>query len=321
MSSKIRALAAVLSSLALGLFVSAEAQVAASGPGRTMTAVPAPKADDCITDVSAGDHTFSCTGLTYKVVVDPMCLKSACGLIFDIHGAGMSADVMRANTELNLIAPSRGYLVVQPSASATGTGSWKYEESGASMANFMERMIEAFHVDKKRVHVGGFSMGAAMTFWFLCNHNDMLASVSVVTGSSADQVQAPAKASGGGGKCIDAIGASWSPRVSIFFFNGIKDPALTEAKAQERADGIVSRLSLTGGDIIAKDDHYARRHWTGAGGMAFDFLTHDYAAEGRLAGHCMPGGKVVNATTCTEGDIKLHYGKLALDWYMAHPKP
>jgi poly(3-hydroxybutyrate) depolymerase len=309
-----RAFAAALSSLILGPLAPGEAQVA-SGPGRTMASVPAPRADDCITDVSAGDHTFSCTGLTYKVMVDPMCLKFACGLIFDIHGASMSADIMRANTELNEIAPSRGYLVVHPSASATGTGSWSYETSGASMADFMTRMTKAFHVDEKRIHVTGFSMGAAMTFWFLCNHNDRLASVGIVTGSSADQVQAP-----GGGKCIDALNASWKPRTPILFLNGVKDPALTEAKAKERADGIVSRLGLTGGETIAGDDHYTRRHWTGADGMEFDFITHDYAAKERLAGHCMPGGRVVNATTCTEGDIKLHWGKLVLDWFMAHPK-
>jgi poly(3-hydroxybutyrate) depolymerase len=317
MLSKTRSLAVALLSLILGVLAPSEAQVAASGPGRAMASVPAPKSDECITDVSPGDHTFSCTGLTYKVTVDPMCLKSACGLIFDIHGAGMSADVMRANTELNELAPPRGYLVVHPSASPTGTGSWTYEVSGASMADFMKRMVKAFHVDEKRIHVTGFSMGAAMTFWFLCNHPDRLASVAVVTGSSADQVKAP----GGEGKCIDALNASWSPRVPIFFFNGIKDPALTEAKAQERTDGIVSRLSLKGGEKIAGDDRYTRRHWTGAGGMEFDFLTHDYAAEGRLAGHCMPGGRVVNATTCNQGDIKLHWGKLALEWFMAHPKP
>ena len=49
-------------------------------------------------------------------------------------------------------------------------------------------------------------------------------------------------------------------------------------------------------------------------------ITHDYAAKERLAGHCMPGGRVVNATTCTEGDIKLHWGKLALDWFKAQHK-
>jgi hypothetical protein len=109
--------------------------------------------------------------------------------------------------------------------------------------------------------------------------------------------------------------------VPIFFLNGIKDPALTPAKAQERADGLVSRLGLKGGDVIAKDAHATRRQWTGAGGMVLDFMTHDLAAEGRLAGHCIPGGRVVNATTCAPAGSNLHYGKLALDWYIAHPKP
>ena len=59
---------------------------------------------------------------------------------------------------------------------------------------------------------------------------------------------------------------------------------------------------------------------TGAGGMVFDFLEHDYNAEGKLAGHCMPGGTPLNATTCTKGEIKVNWGETALQWFIDHPK-
>jgi poly(3-hydroxybutyrate) depolymerase len=300
--------------MALGLLA---AGAASAQSARRPAPIPAPKPVGCVTEVTAGDTKFACDGITYFVAVDPKCLKEACGLIFDIHGASMSATQQRQNTELDKLGPPKGYLVVQPSAAPEGPGTWNFETSPPKVAAFMDQMIQAFHVDRARVHVTGFSMGAGMTFWFLCNHPDKLASVAVVTGSSADQVKAPT----GGGKCIDALNADWKPRVPILFMNGIKDVALTEAAAQARTDGIVSRLALSGGQRIAGDDHWQRRHWSGAGGMEFDFVTHDYSAGERLGGHCMPGGKTVNATTCTLGDIKLHWGQLALDWFIAHPKP
>jgi pimeloyl-ACP methyl ester carboxylesterase len=315
-----RGMALASTLLAVVSAVHGHAQVAPGGApagvGRMMARIEEPKSSGCITDVSPGDHTYSCDGIIYRVMVDEMCTRLACGLIFDIHGAGMSAEIMRANTGLHKLAPSKGYLVVHPSAAPTGIGSWNFETSPPKMADFMFRMIDVFHVDKARIHVTGFSMGAAMTFSFLCSHNDILASTAVVTGQSADQVRAP----DGTRKCIDAIDANWQPRVPILFMNGVLDPALTPTLAHARRDGIVSRLSLTGGEKIAGDSHYTRTRWTGMGGMVFDFLEHDYSAEGKLAGHCMPGGTPPNATTCTKGEIKVNWGETALQWFIDHPK-
>jgi poly(3-hydroxybutyrate) depolymerase len=78
--------------------------------------IEAPVPDDCITDVSAGDHTFSCSGLTFLVKVDEQCTERACGLIFDVHGGTMSGAQMRDNTQLHELGAAQGYLVVHPSA-------------------------------------------------------------------------------------------------------------------------------------------------------------------------------------------------------------
>jgi poly(3-hydroxybutyrate) depolymerase len=154
------------------------------GTPMSMQPVAAPVADDCITDVSAGDHTFTCSGLTFLVMVDDLCTKYACGLIFDIHGATMSGLQMRDNTHLQELAPPHGYLVVHPSATASNTGgTWDLTNDPPKVADFMTRMIQAFHVDSNRIHVTGFSQGGAMTWWFLCNHNDLLASAGPVAGA------------------------------------------------------------------------------------------------------------------------------------------
>jgi pimeloyl-ACP methyl ester carboxylesterase len=302
-------------SLGLALVLATAARGAAQD--RPMMPILEPRPSGCITTVAAGDHTFPCGDITYRVVVPDMCARLACGLIFDVHGAGMSSRGMRSNTNLHNLAPSHGYLVVHPGAAPDGPGTWSFTESPPQLADFMSQMIDAFHVDPARVHMTGFSMGAAMTFAFLCTHPDWLASVAVATGSSADQVRTPDGSRG----CIDALDADWHPRVSIFFMSGIHDPALTEGAARARTEGIVSRLALTGGLEVAGDGHYQRRRWTGPDGMVFDFLLHDYDAESeRLGGHCMPGGLETQPTTCTKGEIAIDWGALVLNWFINHPK-
>lgn len=157
-----------------------------------------------------------------------------------------------------------------------------------------------------------------MTFWLLCNHNDVLASVAVVTGLSVDQMRAP----DGSRRCIDAIDAAWQPRVPILFMNGVLDPVLTPNLARARVGGRIERLALRGGDRIAGDGHFTRWRWTDTSErMTFDFIEHDYSAEGQLAGHCMPGGLKPTRTTCTDGAIRLNWGEIALQWFLDHPKP
>jgi pimeloyl-ACP methyl ester carboxylesterase len=285
-----------------------------------------PVADDCITDVNAGDHTFSCGGLTFLVMVDEKCTKQACGLIFDVHGGTMSGKQMRDNTKLHELAPPKGYLVVHPSATPEKTGgTWDLATHPPVLADFMKRMIKAFHVDESRVHVTGFSQGSGMTFWFLCNYPELLASTAPISGQSADMVTVMAT----GGSCLDAINASWKPRVPILFMSGTKDLALAIEPARARVTGLVDRLSLSGGEQIEGDGHYSRKRWTGADNMVLDFIEHDYGGQAVLDGHCVPGGTDLagsennlgaNATTCSTGDIKIKWGEVALQWFIDHPK-
>jgi hypothetical protein len=272
-----------------------------------------PVPDECITDVSVGDHTFNCDGMKYQVMVDEKCTKFSCGLIFDVHGAAMTGEDMRTNNELHLLAPPQGFLTVHPTSP---TRSWAWATDPPKLVDFMDRMIKAFHVDKKRIHMTGFSMGSAMTFWFLCNHREALASVAPVTGMSADQVTV----AGTDKNCIQSIGADWQPRVPILFMCGNRDNALTPPKAQARVDGIVNRLGLAGGDAIDSGSGYTRKRWVGKDGMVFDFLQHDYSAAARLAGHCIPGGSKTSGFACTIGNPAFHFGKVALQWFIEHPK-
>lgn len=281
-----------------------------------MQAIPLPVPDDCITKVVAGDHKFTCSGVTFHVLVDEMCTKFACGLIFDVHGGTMGGLQMRDNTKLHELAPKHGYIVVHPSATPEATGgSWDLSADPPKIVDFFQRMAKAFHTDPKRHHVTGFSQGSAVTFYFLCKHSNLLASAAPVSGNSADTT------------CINA---AWQPRVPFLFMSGTKDTALTIENANMRVEKMVAELKLTGGVQIDGDGHYTRKRWTGEGGMELDYIVHDYGGQAALDGHCIPGGTDkpgspnnlfgINATTCTTGEIKLNWGETALKYFLEHPK-
>jgi poly(3-hydroxybutyrate) depolymerase len=85
-------------------------------------------------------------------------------------------------------------------------GTWDLTADPPKLANFLDRMIKAFHVDADRVHVDGFSQGSAMTFWFLCIRHELLASAAPVSGATD----------------VSCLDDAWQPRVPIFYENGQK---------------------------------------------------------------------------------------------------
>ena len=271
-----------------------------------------PVADDCITDVSAGDHTYNCQGITFLTLVDPQCIERACGLIVDVHGATMSGEVMRVNNRLHELAPPEGYIAVQPTAPS---GAWDLRGDPPAIADFIERMIAAFHLNTRRIHITGFSMGSGVSFWFLCNRPDLIASAGPVTGKSADQVRVQDTDM----SCIEALDSAWQPRVPILFMSGTEDTALSIDAARQRTEGIVARLGLQGGDEVDGDSQWRRRRWTGADAMVFEFLEHDYA--GAVAGHCIPGPTPDPIYGCTSGGVTLDWGETVLQFFVRHPKP
>ena len=303
-----------------GSSVGAQSPLPESGTA-AMQPIDPPVADDCIADVTPGDHTFGCDGLTFLVVVPEACTKFACGLIFDVHGGTMSGAQMRDNTHLHELAPEHGYLVVHPSATAANTGgTWDLNVHPPLIGKFMDRMIKAFHVDPKRIHVTGFSQGSGVTFWFLCNKPTLLTSAAPISGQSADQITGP-----DGMPCLSSIGEGWKPRVPILFMSGTLDTALVIEDARARVDGLVTRLGLTGGDQIEGDETYRRKRWQSEDGMVLDYLEHDYGGQAVLGGHCIPGGTdvagsannfILNATTCTTpARIGINWGQTVLQWF------
>lgn len=135
----------------------------------------------CITDVSASDrHAFECDGVAFKVLLTQECIDRACGLIVDVHGWLSNPEEQEMRSNLARLAQDQGgYIVVQP-GELSEPSSWKADVHYPIVFEFMQQAMDAFAVDRNRVHFTGFSQGGQMTWNFICDHADILASAAPI---------------------------------------------------------------------------------------------------------------------------------------------
>jgi dienelactone hydrolase len=279
---------------------------------------PEPVPDDCITDVSAGHHAFLCDGLTYDVEVPDACLEMACGMIFDVHGYTMSAQMQDANTGLRALGQEHGYIVVQPNAEPDPPGaSWNGEVDDPKVFDFMQRVAAAWHVDAARWHFTGFSQGGFMSWRFICAHADVLASV------------APGAACGDSfafGDCSFMGEDVPSEPLDILYMHGTSDALINFSCAAPRRDAVVAHFGLGDEEVVAEGEKY---RWTRheSDDVTFEFVQHDYVADSFiLSGHCYPGSHDESGApgqlfsyACLE-PTEFAWGESVMQFFMDHPK-
>lgn len=176
----------VLSFMGLAIMSFIPALFVAAGVPRPRPS-PTFRPTDCITDTSAGLHTFLCSGHNVTFSVPSDCAGSMhCGLIVDVHGLTMGSDIEDKNTGLRRLGESNDFIIVQPQA-CCGSGqcggdcvgppdtSWGSADD-AIIEAVIEETVFAFAVDERAVHFTGFSQGGAMTWRFLRDHGSKFAS-------------------------------------------------------------------------------------------------------------------------------------------------
>lgn len=136
----------------------------------------------CITDVSAfSRHEFDCDGVAFKVLLTQECIERACGLIFDVHGWLSNPDLQEGRSNLARLAEERGgYIVVQPGELSTPS-SWSPGIHYDIVFDFMQQAMTAYAVDRNRIHFTGFSQGGQMTWKFICDHPEIIASAAPIS--------------------------------------------------------------------------------------------------------------------------------------------
>jgi poly(3-hydroxybutyrate) depolymerase len=167
----------------------------------------------CISDATASDrHEFMCDGVQFKVLLTQECIDRACGLIIDVHGWLSNPDEQEGRSNLARAAiDTGGYIVVQPGELSVPP-SWDGAVHYDIVADFMLQAMDAFDVDEDRVHFTGFSQGGWMTWNFICEYSDIIA--------SAAPIAAP------GGVCFPA-GSGPFRKVPMFYISGTKDILIT----------------------------------------------------------------------------------------------
>lgn len=287
------------------------------GSGGSAGAFPAPVPDDCITDVSAKpDHVYQCSGLAWNASVPAECLGKACGLIFDVHGFTMSGQMENANTKLAELGAAAGYIVVQPNADpAPPAASWTAADDDPKVIDFIQRMMTAFHTDPKRLHFTGFSQGGDMSWRFLCDHADIIASAAPAAfGHSA------------GEKCFSK-GQAPSREIPILYMHGTTDNLVPFASAEAARDAVISVWGLAQDSVVESDEDHVWTRYTNATGAVFEFLQHDYTGAALLGSHCYPGSTDPSGAPGQLFSFKcdqaaaFNWGEVALAFFQAHPLP
>src|SRR4249919_1052609 len=80
----------------------------------TVDATP-PTPAGCVTDVSTGDHMYTCGGLRVDARIPARCQAPGCGLILELHGDTGTGLLMDGHTKLRDLGEQNGYIVIAPS--------------------------------------------------------------------------------------------------------------------------------------------------------------------------------------------------------------
>ncbi len=281
----------------------------------------APIPDDCILDVTPGQHAFECDGLTFHVSVPAACANAGCGLIFDVHGLSMSGPMEENNTNLAALTQALDYVVVQPSATPNPPlASWTPSIDDDKIFDFLQRTMRVFIVDPDRVHFTGFSQGGFMTWRMLCAHPNVFASVAPAAGTD----------SCGGPPGCDYRNGEPGIEVPILYIHGTTDALVDFNCGQQAIDAVIAGWNLRADGVVSMDDDHRHERYINDAGTILEYITHDYETSVSsniplvpdLVGHCYPGSTddggergQLYSFKC-EGTNAFHWGERVLDFFL-----
>jgi polyhydroxybutyrate depolymerase len=274
--------------------------------------VPSFKKTRCIdpSKVEPGKElNFPCDGIDIWVVVPPQCSTRACGVVFNIHGGGMSDHAtMDQATDMIALGSKADYIVVHPHK-----GTWSVARDKDAVYGFLQQVSEAFDVDKKRVHSTGYSQGGQISWALGCEHADVVASI------------APAEE-------INRVTDCWkTPKLPVrelpvLFAYGRRDSiGGGYAAAETLVEQFVKAHDMKGPDTLAGTEasKYWRQRWTSESGNVLEFITQDYTSTGVggiLNGHCLPMSAGKTFVSCSL-PVDYDWGAEVIEFFKAHPLP
>jgi poly(3-hydroxybutyrate) depolymerase len=259
---------------------------------------------------------FECSGLDFDVEVPEDCLETACGMVVDIHGLSMDAQIQDANTGLRALGRDHGYIVVQPNGQQGLLGLQWEPADDAKVFDFMQRVAAAWNVDDRRWHVTGFSQGGLMSWRLLCEHADALASLAPAGGCGTSAANG-----------CPFVGADVpSDPVDVLYLHGVQDALVSFNCFAPKRDAVISHYELAEGEPVSSDDDYRWIRYAGTA-ATFETIDHDYQASSPiLAGHCIPGSQddggapgQLMSYGCV-GPNAVSWGETVMQFFIDHPR-
>jgi len=257
-------------------------------------------------------------GISYTISIPPQCVTTACGMIFDIHGANGTPEVINALTGIRAKGNSAGFITANPHR--IGHVTWtNLDASAAQLELDIRDLVAKLGVDTNKVHVTGFSQGGYLTWATLCRASDLIASIAPLASSGHD-----------GWKNLfngQSVSNCWSARGptnprAVMYHSGVFDPfylsTIVEASIQ------VSRVNTWLGP--SAHDFETNAHWLSNGLFSV------------TQGHCVPNPVVLSqqeaaaagipaqdyhglyqGQTCVYGDV-YDWGQQVVDFFVSHAK-
>jgi len=240
----------------------------------------------------------------------------------------MNADMEEANSLIRKTAMPQGYVVVQPSEGSERIPSWTPDEDYIYVYNFIMRVmaVEEWNIDSNRIHFTGFSQGGSMSWRFLCEYSDLLASAG------------PAASGNPGGSNFSAPcfenRLSPAAKIPIMFLCGEEDAAWSSCLSI--LDNVIAGWNLTDVQIIEQSQDHRHTRYSNGDGYLLEFLQHTYQTGCTVypAGHCFPGGTDITGEgfwlapfgvglSCPYPDPSQSafvWGEKIVEFFNAHPK-
>ena len=278
--------------LALGLSILFSTNVSAQSTG-------------CITSSSPGDHTYTCEQLRVDAHIPSTCPQSGCGLILEIHGDGGTGLLQDAHLKLADRGEKSGYILVAP----TGGG---FPPTDNALVAIVRQFADALKVDRRKIHLTGFSRGGFAVWRLACDHAELFASAAPAAAGVALQGETSCFSSGG----------QPARKIPVLMLIGLADRNVPVDTQLAMRDLVVARWGLSGPQNISGDANYTHNRWTGPDGGLFELFEHRYEMA-RGGGHCAPGSTATNPLYpygC-QGPNAFNWGEEVMRFFQAHPMP
>lgn len=198
----------------------------------------------------------------------------------------------------------------------------------AVLTAFLRSAVDTLHVDRRRVHVSGYSQGATVTWQILCHAPELVCSIAPLE-SSGLSYWGP----GYVGQCFSEGNKTGpaTPR-SVLFTNGLQDPFSLITQARQQVQNVISAYNLSSAprqtlNGFGFNASTWKRNDVGDRSPTFTFYEHNYTiTDGPWAfykGHCFPTTKK-DGCESSQGDGHrccgdFTWADVALDFFQRNP--